>query len=810
MRDEGWGMRDEVVARVLAKMSKRYPSAFALNPKERWRAYVETTIDILEVAQERASIERFGTVCELLRRGFVVASKSPADELLDVQSWVEFGFRILCASPKATDWSVTDHDDSAITHEEKERMLERLFPLFRAMLGWANKIPKPEGANGGSLDILSFEVLKHIKTSDANYWESAMRRKIFATDPVTGLSQYDTTFFKRFLHSEHRFSEETEIPPPPPLSEEKLMTRILCDLSNSRLRNEQHKFFYDKETALDAKIKSERKKWKVESFDLAGLVAAVKDALSDNPTGKGLTIKMYGDLQTLVSHDWMASVSSEDACSTSKRVIFTREEHDQFFELISALKEGFKNRAQKAETKEAADDWLNAAEMVSSTLRRTALGEKEWGLIYSLIANRRAGSLGKLYPLNVLTKGTAEYKTLHKTLDDQIAKIAEILPPKPCYMREYLDFLVGIRDGTLDPDEMTRIAVCKNHGLVASQSDADQAFRELQFNVEFYNQRLRFVCDQFEEAGRRGGKDLLGRYELIQADGIANGLYVFCPNVFGKLLFHNAYALYLFHDYGYADKLPVILQQVDAEWVRFFNTVIVAAAGKASFVAARNAYTPLRDQLQLQFGVIGLKYENREKRLKLYETFREKLNDLAMTVFECDSQWAQTAAPQPVAVASSTPQEAKGDDGQTDDKNTKDPDVLTIQRPDCPHATLNLKMRTVKIQTRRNKVETFVVPVEYDNAWKIIKLLFQETDADGYYEFKEGPNHYLHDSLMQQFCHKKRNEDMCELWRYIHSSKGAGKRGATRIRLEDHPRAKKARKSVAAKKKSKVASSGKA
>lgn len=800
--------RSAIAERVLASMAKRYPRAFDLNPTARWRAYVETTIDILKVAQEPKSIGRYASVCNLLKRGFTIASKDPADELLDVQSWVEFGFRILCATPKATDWSVTDCDDSAITHEDKEQMLEHLLPLFRAMLGWANKIPT---VKGGSLDTLSFEIVQHIKAKDANYWESAMRRKLFTTDPVTGLSQYDTTFFKRFLHSECRFSEETEIAPPKQMSEEELTRRILCDLSNSRLRHDQHKFFHQQDSALDAKIKSERKKWKVESFDLEGLTAAVADALSDNPTGKGLTMKMYEDLQTLVSHDWMASVSSEEACSTSKRVIFTREEHDQFCELISALKVGFKNRAQKAETKEATEDWLNAAELISSTLRRTALGEKEWGFICALIANWRTRPLGKIYPLNVLTKGTAEYKALHKTLDDQIAKIAEILPPKPCYMREYLDFLVGIRDGTLDPDEMTRIAVCKNHGLVASQSDADQAFRELQFNVEFYNQRLRSVCDQFEEAGRRGGKDLLGRYELIQADGIANGLYVFCPNVFGKLLFHDAYALYLFHDYGYADKLPVILQQVDAEWVRFFKTVIVAAAGKASFVAARNAYTPLRDQLQLQFGIIGLKYENREKRLKLYETFREKLNDLAMTVFECDSQRAQTAAP-------SESQQAKEcclqiDSGSSitlDDKNLNDPDVLTIQHPDCPHATLNLSSRMVTIRTRRNKVETFVVPDEYDNAWKIVKLLFQETDADGYYEFKEGPNYYLRDSLMQQFCHKKRNEDMCELWRYIHSSKGAGKRGATRIRLEDHPRAKKTKKTDAAKKKSKVASSGKA
>lgn len=789
--------KKEIVDRILRKLAKREPDAYSLNPPERWWAYVETTLGILDTAREPPSIERFRTVCGLLKNGFIIASKSPVDECLDVQSWVEFGFRILCASPKATDWSITDRDDSAITHEDKERMLDGLFPLLRAMLNWANKVPMPEDPHGGSLDALSCAVIRHLKIRDSGYWESMVRRKLFSTDSVTGLSQYEAAFFRNFIPAPFRLDPSAEVTPPAPMTEEKLTVCLLCDLANSRLRREQHEFYFKKDGALAAAIRREREKWHVESFDFDGLTAAVTDALSDNPSGKGLTIRMCEDLQTIVTHDWMASVASDNACSVSKKTIFNPDEFRKYGELIDALKSGFENRARKAVTKDAAEDWRNAADLLSSSLRRESLRDKRaWDFVLALITNHRAKPVAPVQ-VDFLTKGTPACRKFHRDLDGLIARISEHLPTYPSCAKEYLDYLVALRDGTLPAAELTAVAGLESRGIVVTEKDADDAMERLETNVRLYLQRLNFSRVSFEVAGQKGGKDLLGRYRFIQPQGLANGLCMFDPEVSSEVIVRNACPLCTFGAFEHDYDVLQVLQGIEEEWDRFFETVIVAVPGKPAFIAARNAYDELRRQLELQFGVVGYAYKTKEERQRLYETFREKLDDLAMTVFECDSQ-RPNLAPDPAASVSETAAQSAPVDAaprRVTPPGAEEPSV-TPGAYAASFAALDPVTRTLTITTSIRTKKKFTVPTDYFAAWKIVRGLVETTDPEGWLVFdgdfrnmkgEKGAwqGHFRHTS--------KPNAQMIELLRYI-EGKPRGKRGTTCIRLLKHPRTIKKRK----------------
>lgn len=798
--------KDKLIDCVLQEIAENDPQEFVLTPEGRWRLYAGITIDILNIGTFPASIDRFVAVCNAMKTGFTIASKDPPDLFLEVRGWVQYGFRILAANPKSTDWSVVDRDDSAITDEDKAKMLYNLFPLLRAMLGWANKAEPPPGTPPDPLPELRTEVIRQLKMRNADYWESAMTTKLFDTDRVTGLSSYNTSLFNLFLFQLAHPEPDAGVSPLPKPTVEVITKRILADLHNSAFMRDRLQLRTDSEESFAKAIKRERAKQNVEKIDFDGLTAAVTDALSDNPSGEGLTMKMCEDLERAVTHDWMVSVTSEagNFMVENFRTIFTPEETAKHEKLIAAIKDGFQNRALKAETKETAAEWQRAANIMGNSKRREKLSKKEWNALLTLIVNRRKIPTSAIFPLNMLTRGTKEYNTLHRNLDDLIKKIAAFLPQHPSYTKEYLDFLVGFRDGTLSQHDMTMLATLKGHGLVLNQEDADHALETLKFNIEFYNNRLKASCDRFEEAGRKGGKDLLGRFALIQPEGIANGLYVFDPRISTEIIIRTAYALHLFRDYGHAETLHEILQSVEAGWERFFDVVILAAPGKPSFVAARKAYCDVRDQLEKQFGVIGNPYRTPEERKELYETFKEKLNDLAMTVFECDSQRMQSTV-KPAAPSAT---------GAVVDAGLKATDSVRLSlvpappKPPKPKSEKKLKVGSwakkflsVDFETRTitfkpgkepitGKAEPLVISETAKKAWTILVELFTaSSDTEGYVAINDMNRPWQ--TVLKQLVPKGRKEGIVDIYapmtilRYhIHSEKKRGEPGHGRIRIQ--------------------------
>lgn len=801
-----------MVDRVIEKIARQEPHEFDRNPRERWRVYLETLISILDAAQEPASISRFVKVCDALSIGFAVASKDPADELLDVRSWMQFGFCVLCKTPKTADWSIIDRDDTAITGEEKQELLRHLYPLLRNMLAWANKFPEPKEPPKFPDHDLRGEIIRLVRMRDVNYWESAMSRKMFDTDRTTGTSNLNASFFQCFLYELRDVESEIEKQPLPKLTVDEIKRRVLWELEMANVVRAQRRFAKTKDGELSSAIRDEREKWQVEDFDFDGITAAVKDALSDNPSGRGLTMKMYDDLRLIVSHDWMASVSiAADDCffeEMDKRSIFTPEEHRKYCSLIDVLKQGFRNRARKAETPEAAQNWKSAAEMVSSSLMRESLREAEWEFLFSLISCGRATQTP--IPIRFLTKGTPEYKRLQKDLAGLIAQFAAIHPGRPCYPKEYLDFLVAMRDGTLEQGEMLRLLTLKNHGLVLTQADAATAFEIVRLNVHLYIQQIKFLVKWFEEAGRKGGRDQLRRYELIQPMRLGCGLHMFNPAVSETVIFRNVFPLAHNREFGYLGELEKTRRLIEDAWAEFFDAIIVVASGTTAFVEARNAYYPLQDQLRAQMGDCDYPYKPKEERQRLFETFKEKLNALAIAVFKKDSEKnLLDPTDEPTAKQSSWyVSAAQKEDGLMATENVSVSLVPAPPKPTKPTAEKKLKVGswakkflTVDFETRtitfkhdkepiKGKSEPLQISETAQKAWEIlVELLTASNDTKGYVAINDTNRPWQ--TVLKQFVPKGRKEGIVDIYapmtilRYhIHSEKKRGEPGHGRIRLQ--------------------------